>query len=199
MVALKFKLYFLLYLAVHLFPFFQKKISLNVEDILARTQITLKTEKVPTNIDTENPTSELLPPPIIPQVQKSKGIAHIDLTKSFLPNNYFLSPVLKVVAPALSAHQDSDKVQVFEKEGLTLPGITKYAFPSDSELDALGADSVSGEDAVALPMSDSQEFLLTPSSTYGFSSLDELTTPDELCAAQASLSFVQVSIKRKCY
>lgn len=79
-----------------------------------------------------------------------------------------------------------------EKESLNLPGITKYAFPSDSELDALGTDNTPGDGVIPLPMSDSQEFLLTPSSAYGFSSLNELATPDELCAAQASLTFVQV-------
>lgn len=81
-----------------------------------------------------------------------------------------------------------------EKETLIFPGITKYAFPSDSELDALGTDSTPGDGTLPLPMSDSQEFLITPSSTYGFSCLDELATPDELCAAQASLNFVQVSM-----
>lgn len=104
---------------------------------------------------------------------------------------------LKVLTPSHTIHQVSDQLQSLNKENLSLPGITKYAFPSDSELDALGADSGSGDGIVALPMSDSQEFLLTPSSTYGFSSLDELTTPDELCAAQASLSFVQVSVQEK--
>lgn len=137
------------------------EMKLNVEDILARTQITLNSsEKVPTDIDTENPLSELLPPPITPQVIAGGS----QKLTSFLAS---------------------------EKEALNLPGITKYAFPSDSELDALGTDSTPGDGVLPLPISDSQEFLLTPSSTYGFSSLDELATPDELCAAQASLNFVQ--------
>lgn len=88
---------------------------------------------------------------------------------------------------------ESGKLNILsEKKALNLPGITEYAFPSDSELDALGADATPGDGGLTLPMSDSQEFLLTPSSIYGFSSLDELATPDELCAAQASLNFVQV-------
>ncbi|KAK3924854.1 Rab5 GDP/GTP exchange factor [Frankliniella fusca] len=136
------------------------EMKLNVEDILARTQITFNSEKVPTDIDTENPLSELLPPPIAPQV-------------------------------VMSGPQKMQSTLAYGKESLNLPGITKYAFPSDSELDALGTDSTPVDGVVTLPMSDSQEFLLTPSSTYGFSSLDELATPDELCAAQASLNFVQ--------
>ena len=46
----------------------QFHINAGVEDILARTQITLRTQRVPTDIDTDNPQSELLPPPIIPEV-----------------------------------------------------------------------------------------------------------------------------------
>lgn len=142
------------------------KLNLKVEDILASTQIILPSEKVPTDIDTDNPLSDLLPPPIIPQL----------------------------VSPSVMTQFTSEKATVEQtpaKDALHLPGITKYAFPSDSELDALGADSTACDSVLPLPMSDSQEFLLTPSSIYGFSSLDELTTPDELCAAQASLSFVQ--------
>ena len=105
---------------------------------------------------------------------------------------------MQVVSPSINAQTGTEFGKLHnsgipEKGALILPGIPKYAFPSDSELDALGTDSTPGDGALPLPISDSQEFLLTPSSTYGFSSLDELATPDELCAAQASLNFVQVS------
>lgn len=141
---------------------FVHQMKINVDDILSRTEVIIRSERVPTDIDTENPSSDLLPPPISPQVvafQSGAEILHMSST--------------------------------LEKETLTLPGFTKYAFPSDSELDALGTDNTPLDGVLPLPMSDSQEFLLTPSSSYGFSSLDELATPDELCAAQASLNFVQ--------
>lgn len=142
---------------------FSHQITIKVDDILARTQIHLCSERMPTDIDTDNPLSELLPPPIAPMV----------------------------VAPVSQTIESGGLKSLSEKKSLILPGITEYAFPSDSELDALAADTTPGDGVLPLPMSDSREFLLTPSSNYGFSSLDELTTPDELCAAQASLNFVQ--------
>lgn len=39
-----------------------------MDDILARTQINLCSERVPTDIDTDNPVLELLPPPMAPMV-----------------------------------------------------------------------------------------------------------------------------------
>jgi hypothetical protein len=48
---------------------FKSDIAEEVALVLARTPLTIQPRKAPTDIDSENPTCEALPPPIVPQVQ----------------------------------------------------------------------------------------------------------------------------------
>jgi hypothetical protein len=48
---------------------FKSDIAKEVASVLARTPLTIQPRKTPTDIDSENPTCEALPPPIVPQVQ----------------------------------------------------------------------------------------------------------------------------------
>lgn len=47
---------------------FKSDIAEEVAAVLARTPLTIQPRKTPTDIDSENPTCESLPPPIVPQV-----------------------------------------------------------------------------------------------------------------------------------
>lgn len=47
---------------------FKTDIAEEVASVLARTPLTIQPRKTPTDIDSENPTCESLPPPIVPQV-----------------------------------------------------------------------------------------------------------------------------------
>ena len=47
---------------------FKSDIEKEVSAVLARTPLTIQPRKTPTDIDSENPTCEALPPPIVPQV-----------------------------------------------------------------------------------------------------------------------------------
>jgi hypothetical protein len=47
---------------------FKHDIATEVSAVLARTPLTIRPRKTPTDIDSENPTCESLPPPIVPQV-----------------------------------------------------------------------------------------------------------------------------------
>jgi hypothetical protein len=47
---------------------FKSDITKEVSAVLARTPLTIQPRKTPTDIDSENPTCEALPPPIVPQV-----------------------------------------------------------------------------------------------------------------------------------
>lgn len=47
---------------------FKSDIAKEVSAVLARTPLTIQPRKTPTDIDSENPTCEALPPPIVPQV-----------------------------------------------------------------------------------------------------------------------------------
>jgi hypothetical protein len=47
---------------------FKSDIANEVSAVLARTPLTIQSRKTPTDIDSENPTCEALPPPIVPQV-----------------------------------------------------------------------------------------------------------------------------------
>lgn len=99
---------------------FKSDVAKRVAAVLARTPLTIQPRKTPTDIDSENPSCEALPPPIVPQIVATQ----------------------------------------------------------------LGAD-------VPEPTSSPHD-LLSPSPSFVFSqSLDELTTPDDIYAAQESLSFVQ--------
>jgi flagellar biosynthesis chaperone FliJ len=114
---------------------FKSDIAKEVSAVLARTPLTIQPRKTPTDIDSENPTCESLPPPIVPQI----------------------------VAPQLGLDLDSVKKTDLTKD--TQFEITTASVPHDS---------------------------LSLSPSFGFSrSLDELTTPDDMFAAQESLSFVQ--------
>ncbi|XP_069669184.1 rab5 GDP/GTP exchange factor-like isoform X2 [Periplaneta americana] len=117
---------------------FKTDIAKRVAAVLARTPLTIQPRKTPTDIDSENPTCEALPPPIVPQI----------------------------VAPQLGL--DLDPVKKVETTEISQPDTSS-----------------------AIPLSTSRDFL-SPSPSFGFSrSLDELTTPDDIFAAQESLSFVQ--------
>lgn len=48
---------------------FKSDIAKEVAAVLARTPLTIQPRKTPTDIDSENPSCEALPPPIAPQVQ----------------------------------------------------------------------------------------------------------------------------------
>jgi len=48
---------------------FKSDIAKEVSAVLARTPLTFQPRKTPTDIDSENPTCEALPPPIVPQVR----------------------------------------------------------------------------------------------------------------------------------
>jgi hypothetical protein len=48
---------------------FKSDIAKEVAAVLARTPLTIQPRRTPTDIDSENPTCEALPPPIVPQVQ----------------------------------------------------------------------------------------------------------------------------------
>jgi hypothetical protein len=48
---------------------FKSDIAKEVTSVLVRTPLTIQPRKTPTDIDSENPTCEALPPPIVPQVQ----------------------------------------------------------------------------------------------------------------------------------
>ncbi|PSN33591.1 hypothetical protein C0J52_23008 [Blattella germanica] len=118
---------------------FKSEIARRVAAVLARTPLTIQPRKTPTDIDSENPSCEALPPPIVPQI----------------------------VAPQL---------------GLDLSDIKSLESKEDKQSDITNS---------TLPLSSSHDFL-SPSPSFGFShSLDELTTPDDIFAAQESLSFVQ--------
>ena len=47
---------------------FKSDITRRVAAVLARTPLTIQPRKTPTDIDSENPSCEALPPPIVPQV-----------------------------------------------------------------------------------------------------------------------------------
>ncbi|XP_067008743.2 rab5 GDP/GTP exchange factor [Anabrus simplex] len=121
---------------------FKNDIALKIDAVLARTPLTIRPRKTPTDIDSEDPTLESLPPPIVPQI----------------------------VAP----HVGGDTTD------------------NQRKLAAVGGDS---SDSVLLssPRSPSAPpGCLTPSPNLSLSaSLDEITTPDDIFAAQESLSFVQ--------
>ncbi|KAJ9597795.1 hypothetical protein L9F63_011403, partial [Diploptera punctata] len=104
---------------------FKSDVAKRVATVLSRTPLTLQPRKTPTDIDSENPSCEALPPPIVPQI----------------------------VTPQLG---------------------------TDSKISESVAETSSTHD------------LLSPSPSFGLSpSMDELTTPDDIYAAQESLSFVQ--------
>ncbi|XP_021916029.1 rab5 GDP/GTP exchange factor isoform X2 [Zootermopsis nevadensis] len=114
---------------------FKSDITKEVALVLARTPLTIQPKKAPTDIDSENPSCEALPAPIVPQV-------------------------------------------VARQLGLELATVKKIESTKDLQPDS----------RASTPPRDC--FSMSP--PFGLNrSLDELITPDDIFAAQESLSFVQ--------
>ncbi|GLG94996.1 Rab5 GDP/GTP exchange factor [Gryllus bimaculatus] len=128
---------------------FKNDIATKVEAVLSRTPLTIRPKRTPTDLDSEDPTCESLPPPIVPQI----------------------------IAPQVGSDAISQKILVSE---------TESSQEITSRQDLFLPSSTS-----SIPQSSSQDYL-SPSPVFGLSnSFDELATPDEIYAAQESLSFVQ--------
>ncbi|XP_049776656.1 rab5 GDP/GTP exchange factor [Schistocerca cancellata] len=123
----------------------KNEVTVKVEAVLARTPLKIRPRKTPTNIDSDDPTCQALPPPITPQVV-----------------------ALKTELP-----KKTDETQCLTDKKLPI-----------QEAELFLTDSI--------PASTSYDYLSSPSPGFGFSDgLNGLATPDEIFAAQESLSFVQ--------
>ncbi|PNF14981.1 hypothetical protein B7P43_G01547 [Cryptotermes secundus] len=139
---------------------FKIDIADEVAAVLARTPLTIQPRKTPTDIDSENPTCESLPPPIVPQIvapqiglepdsvkkTESAEDSQPNITAAALPHDY-----LSLSSPLVFSHSLDELTtpdDIFGAQALSfVQGLTSINY--DIDLSDLSADNSYAEDVPA--------------------------------------------------
>lgn len=140
---------------------FKHDIATEVSAVLARTPLTIRPRKTPTDIDSENPTCESLPPPIVPQIVAPQlGLdldsvkktdlmkdTQLDITTASVPRDSLsLSPSFGF-SHSLDELTTPDNMFATQESLSFVQGLTSVSY--DIDLSDLSADNSFAEDVPA--------------------------------------------------
>lgn len=140
---------------------FKSNIAEQVAAVLARTPLTIQPRKTPTDIDSENPTCESLPPPIVPQIvapqvgldvdsikkTESTKDSQPDVTDAALPHDYLSLSSPFVFSRSLDELTTPDDIFGAQESLSFVQGLTSVNY--DIDLSDLSADNSYAEDVHA--------------------------------------------------